>query len=65
MEEELFLLISYEKGKSIAGEYYANLLQRLSDEVKKERLHLAKNRKSCFTTHRHILQPFPRRKSMN
>lgn len=33
-----------EKGKTINGEYYANLLQRLSDEIKKKRPHLAKKK---------------------
>lgn len=52
------IFIDYlEKGKSITGEYYANLLQHLSDEIKKKRPHLAK-KKSCFimTMHQHIRQ---------
>ena len=32
------------KGKTINGEYYANLLQRLSDEIKKKGPHLAKKK---------------------
>ena len=30
--------------KAINGEYHANLLQRLSDKIKKKRLYLAKNK---------------------
>jgi histone-lysine N-methyltransferase SETMAR len=39
------IFIDYlQKGKTINGEYYANLLQRLSDEIKKKRPHLAKKK---------------------
>src|SRR5436190_22178427 len=39
------IFIDYlQKGKTINGEYYANLLQRLSDEIKKKRAHLAKKK---------------------
>ena len=33
-----------QKDKTINGEYYGNLLQRLNDEIKKKRPHLAKNK---------------------
>ena len=33
-----------QKGKKTNGEYYTNLLQRLSDEIKKKRPHLAQNK---------------------
>ena len=32
----------FQKGKTINSEYYANLLQRLSDDIKKKRSHLVK-----------------------
>lgn len=39
------IFIDYpQKGKTINGEYYVNLLQRLSDEIKKKRPHLAKKK---------------------
>ena len=39
------IFIDYlQKGKTINGEYYANLLQRLSAEIKKKRPHLAKKK---------------------
>jgi histone-lysine N-methyltransferase SETMAR len=39
------IFIDYlQKGKTINGEYYANLLQRLSDEIKEKRPHLAKKK---------------------
>lgn len=39
------ILIDYlQKGQTINGEYYANLLQCLSDEVKRKRPHLAKKK---------------------
>ena len=39
------IFIDYlEKGKTINGEYYANLLQRLSEEIKQKRPHLAKKK---------------------
>lgn len=39
------IFIDYlEKGRSITGEYYASLLQRLSDEIKKKRPHLARKK---------------------
>ena len=34
----------FQRGKAINGEYYANLLQHLSDEIKKKRPHLAKKK---------------------
>jgi histone-lysine N-methyltransferase SETMAR len=41
------IFIDYlQKGKSINGVYYANLLQRLSDEIKKKQPHLAKKKVS-------------------
>ena len=44
----------FQKGKTINGEYYDNLLQRLSAEIKNERPHLAKKRKCCFFTTMHV-----------
>jgi len=39
------ILIDYlQKGRTINGEYYANLLQRLGDEIKEKRPHLAKKK---------------------
>ena len=39
------IFIDYlQKGKIINSEYYANLLQRLSDEIKKKRPHLVKKK---------------------
>jgi [histone H3]-lysine36 N-dimethyltransferase SETMAR len=39
------ILVDYlEKGKTINGEYYANLLQQLSDKIKEKRPHLAKKK---------------------
>ena len=39
------IFIDYlQKGKTINAKCYANLLQRLSDEMKKKRLHLAKKK---------------------
>ena len=39
------IFIDYlQKGKQINSEYYANLLQRLSNEIKKERPHFAKKK---------------------
>jgi len=61
------IFIDYlQKSKIINGEYYANLLQRLSDEVKRKRPHLAK-KKSCFTMtlHQHIRQSSRGLKSTN
>jgi hypothetical protein len=40
--------------KTINSEYYANLLRRLSDEIKKKRLHLTK-KKCCFIKTMHQL----------
>jgi histone-lysine N-methyltransferase SETMAR len=37
-------LIIFRKEKKINGEYYANLLQRLGEEIKKKRPHLAKKK---------------------
>ncbi|XP_054729335.1 histone-lysine N-methyltransferase SETMAR-like [Anastrepha obliqua] len=39
------IFIDYlEKGKTVTGEYYASLLDRLNDETKKQRPHLAKKK---------------------
>ena len=39
------IFIDYlQKGKTINGEYYANLLQRLSEEIKQKRPHLSKKK---------------------
>ena len=39
------IFIDYlQKGKTINGKYHANLLQRLSDEIKKKRLNLMKKK---------------------
>ena len=39
------IFIDYlQKGRTINGEYYANLLQRLDDEIKEKRPHLAKKK---------------------
>ncbi|XP_018346987.1 PREDICTED: histone-lysine N-methyltransferase SETMAR-like, partial [Trachymyrmex septentrionalis] len=39
------IFIDYlQKGRTINGEYYANLLQRLGDEIKEKRPHLAKKK---------------------
>ena len=37
-----------QKGKAINGEYYANLLQRMSDEIKRKRPHLAKKKELFY-----------------
>ena len=54
------------KGKTINGEYYANLLQQLNDEIAKKRPHLAKKR-SAFIRITHLLTPvqLPWRKFTN
>ena len=38
----IILIDYFQKGKIVNGEYYANLLQRLGDEMKKKRPHLGK-----------------------
>ena len=41
----VIIFIDYlQKGKTVNGEYYANLLQRLSNEIKKKRPYLAKKK---------------------
>ncbi|XP_014486228.1 PREDICTED: uncharacterized protein LOC106750413 [Dinoponera quadriceps] len=45
-----------EKGKTMTGQYYADLLERFDVELKKKRLHLAK-KKCCSTTTMHRLTP--------
>ena len=51
------IFIDYlQKGKKINGEYYANLLQRLSDGIKIKRPHLAKVVKDLPTVKRWSLR---------
>jgi len=51
------IFIDYlQKGKTINGEYYANLLQRLSDEIKKKRPHFGEKEsvvssRQCTSSH--------------
>ena len=40
----IIFIYFFQKGRTINGEYYANLLQRLSDEIKIKGPHLAKNK---------------------
>ena len=41
----------FQKGKTINGEYYVNLLQRLSDEIKIKRLYLVKSKVLFYQDH--------------
>jgi histone-lysine N-methyltransferase SETMAR len=42
------IFIDYlQKGKTITGVYYANLLDKLKEEIKSKRPHLAKKKKCC------------------
>jgi transposase len=51
------IFIDYlQKGKTITGVYYANLLEKLNEEIKRKRPHLAKKKsavpsRQCTSTH--------------
>jgi hypothetical protein len=53
-DAEGILLIDYlEKGKTITGEYYSNLLTKLVEKIRKERTDLEKKKKKNTHTHTH------------
>jgi len=53
-DAEGILFIDYlEKGKTITGEYYSNLLTRLDEKIREKRL-LFKKKKSSFIRTMHL-----------
>lgn len=65
--KEIIFIDYPEKGKTINGQYYAESLQCLKDEVKNKRQHLTKKKKTFFTmaTHLPINRSFRWLKSTN
>jgi len=62
LDSQRVIYIDYlEKGKTVTGLYYAELLGRFAAELQKIRPHLAKKKcSSIMTTHRLTLPPSPR-----